>query len=105
MRRWTQQAIAHWKEFQPKRYQELKRSGKLQSEAEAAANLTMKAMQDIQDQGATYNEAWEQTRERYLFPLEEPNLEEEKEPTSWGVYEILTEENERLQKALEELED
>lgn len=102
MRNWAQQAIAHWKEFQPKRYAELKKSGELQREAEAAANLTFKAMQELQDQGATYHEAWEQVMERYLFPPEEPGNEEELPTTA--AYETVKELAE-FDQMMSELED
>jgi len=104
MRNWAQQAIANWKEFQPKRYAELKRTGKLQQEAEAAANLTQKEMQELMDHGATYPEAWEQVRERYLFPPEERGTDEKLPTTAaYEVVRMLTEFN--LSLAEGDLED
>lgn len=100
MRTWPSQAIAHWKEFQPKRYQELKKSGLLKKEAEAAAELTRKELEDLMRQGATFYEAWEQVRERYLFPKGE--LQEEKEKPEPGAYEALKEAAEILAAAEEE---
>lgn len=90
MRQWAAQAIEHWKEYQPKRYKALKMSGKLQQEAEAAASLTEKALQEEMDQGAMYHEAWEMVRELYLFPPEEHSTNQEPLPTD-KAYSLLQE--------------
>lgn len=59
-------------------------------------------MQELQEQGATYYEAWQQVRERYLFPPEEPGNEEELPTTAaYEVVMMLTEFDQRMS----ELED
>lgn len=73
LNRWVTMAVNHWKEHQPKRYAELRRSGRLQAEALAAARMTADEMRRLQDSGASHEEAWEATRELHLFPPEEPN--------------------------------
>lgn len=69
--RWTALARKHWQTFQPKRYRELQRAGKLEAELLAAARLTYEAMKDWERMGASHDEAWQAVRELYLLPPEE----------------------------------
>ena len=69
---WIAQAREHWKEHLPKMYARLEKAGKLDKALTDAANETSKAIRALTTQGATWQEAWEQTRETYLFPAEEP---------------------------------
>lgn len=82
LNRWAAQAIKHWKQYQPSRYERLKASGKLENEAHSAAVMTREAMQQHQSQGATPDEAWQATRELYLFPPEEQTQPNEPMPES-----------------------
>ncbi|MEW8436616.1 MAG: hypothetical protein AB2689_00520 [Candidatus Thiodiazotropha taylori] len=76
---WISKANEHWKEFQPTRYQELKESGQLEQALQQAAEQTHLEMSELEEAGYQNHEAWEMVRERYLFPKEEPGLEDEEE--------------------------
>lgn len=81
--RWTNMAIKHWREFQPRRYARLRRQKKLLTEAGAAAELTAAAMAPLLAAGAREDEAWEEVRELYiLLPEERGASTEEELPTS-----------------------
>ena len=94
---WIAQARAHWQEHQPRKFARLMKSGALtqaltqaaEATAQAmqaltqAAEATAQAMQVLTGQGATQEEAWEQVREQYLFPPEEPE-QAQKMPRSQG---------------------
>lgn len=85
LQNWVSQARSHWKEFQPTLYSQLEKSGKLNQALQQAAMKTAEEMDELEQQGMTEHEAWEMTRERYLFPPEEQSLmqdEDEDEPTS-----------------------
>jgi hypothetical protein len=71
LQNWVSQARAHWKEFQPKRYAALEKSGKLEATLQEAAERTHQEMSAFEEQGFNNQEAWEMTRQRYLFPPEE----------------------------------
>lgn len=73
---WISQARAHWKEFQPEKFAELEKAGKLKDTLTDAAERTHLEMSELEDAGLTNSEAWEMVRERYLFPPEE-NPEDE----------------------------
>ncbi|MCP4992504.1 MAG: hypothetical protein GY934_01775 [Gammaproteobacteria bacterium] len=73
---WINQAKEHWREFQPARYRELHEAGTLDQALTVAAEQTHREMSQLEDQGFQNHEAWEMVRERYLFPPEEPGLEE-----------------------------
>lgn len=64
---WIAQARAHWKEHRPKMYARMLEQGRLELELTEAASATADAMQSLINQGLTWDEAWEQTRERFLF--------------------------------------
>ncbi len=71
LQNWVNQAREHWKEFQPKRYSELVKSGKLEGALQDAAERTYREVTDLEDQGFDFQDAWEMVRERYLFVPEE----------------------------------
>ena len=74
---WVKQAKDHWKQFRPKMYAELEKSGLLHERAVKAAEQTEHDLMSMVRQGYPYDGAWEAVRERYLFlPSEkdEPNL-------------------------------
>ncbi len=68
---WIEQARAHWKEFQPTRYRELKQANRLEAALKYAADQTHREMSQLENSGLTNQEAWEMVREQYLFPPEE----------------------------------
>jgi hypothetical protein len=75
---WINQAKAHWREFQPKRYKALKAAGSLDEALSEAAEQTAQEMEDLQSQGFDREQAWEMVRNEYLFPPEEtPENDEE----------------------------
>ncbi|MFN5350154.1 MAG: hypothetical protein ACK5A0_11530, partial [Polaromonas sp.] len=80
---WISQAREHWAEHLPKKFARLKKSGTLEKALIEAAQATSSEMQSLQMKGATWQEAWEQTRELYLFPPEEPE-QTPKMPKSQG---------------------
>ena len=80
---WIAQARAHWQEHQPRKFARLMKSGALTQALTQAAEATAQAMQVLTGQGATQEEAWEQVREQYLFPPEEPE-QAQKMPRSQG---------------------
>lgn len=61
----------HWKEYLPKKYQDLLDKGTLDQELLVAAEMTLQIMEDDQESGYTQIEAWEKNQERYLL-LPEP---------------------------------
>ncbi|WP_146163056.1 hypothetical protein [Variovorax sp. WS11] len=69
---WIAQAREHWKEHLPKMYARLEKTGKLEQALTEAAEATSNGIRALTTQGATWQEAWEQVRETYLFPPEEP---------------------------------
>ena len=81
---WINIAREHWKEHQPTRFKELVANGLLNQQLADAAEATSQAMQALVGQGYSQYEAWEATRELYLFPAEEPGASEEA-PVSEGL--------------------
>ena len=71
-RNWISQAREHWQEHKPKMFARLTENETLEKALTDAAEATASAIQSLMAQGATWQEAWEQTRELYLFPPEEP---------------------------------
>lgn len=69
---WMAQARAHWMEHQPRKYRRLLKTGKLEQALTEAATATAEGIRALTTQGATWQEAWEASRELYLFPPEEP---------------------------------
>ena len=68
---WREQARAHWREFRPSLYRDLKRTGKLERALTKAAEQTQIEMKQLEGMGFYTHEAWEIVRESYLFPPEE----------------------------------
>jgi hypothetical protein len=81
---WISQAKEHWKEHQPTRFKELSKAGKLGQALRDAAERTHREMSSLEEAGYREFEAWEIVRERYLFPPQEPGVEEDDEPDPWG---------------------
>ncbi|WET39895.1 hypothetical protein [Citrobacter enshiensis] len=73
---WKSEAKQHWKEFTPKRYKALVKLHKLGEALQQAAEQTHLEMCELEDQGYSTEDAWQMTREKYLFPPEEPGVEE-----------------------------
>lgn len=73
---WISQARAHWKENRPAMFARLEKNGLLEEALSQAARSTSSAMQTLMRQGQTWEEAWEEVRELYLFPAEEPSANE-----------------------------
>jgi len=65
---WKAQARVHLRENNPRQLAKLIDSGKLDQHLTDAADSTSKEMKILMDQGATWQEAWEMTRENHLFP-------------------------------------
>lgn len=78
---WISQAREHWREYQPKKFKELKDKGVLNQSLAQAAQATSHEIQTLVGQGFNQLEAWEMTRELYLFPAEEPGASEEAPPS------------------------
>lgn len=74
LQNWMSQAKAHWQEFQPTRFRELKKSGMLGQALQEAADRTYQEMNALTEAGFTELEAWEMVRQEYLFPPKEPAL-------------------------------
>lgn len=85
----------HWKEFCPKKYNDLKSRHQLESSLEAAANMTLSAMEVDRAAGYSQYEAWEKNRSLYLLLPEEFNPQAEKQPDTPG-YQTLVEKNKVL---------
>ncbi len=79
LQNWVRQAREHWKEFQPKRYSALVRSGTLEAALQDAAERTYRELRELEYQGYDHQDAWEIVRERYLFVPEEG-----KNPTTYS---------------------
>ena len=78
LQNWINEARAHWKERSPKLFKELQKAGLLEERLRDAAERTNTEMDDLRKQGFNEQEAWEITREKYLFtPEESPPKDEE----------------------------
>ena len=74
LQNWVSEARAHWKEFLPNRYKEFEEAGILDKALQTAAKQTARDMASFQDAGLTWDQAWERTRNEYLFLPPEPKL-------------------------------
>lgn len=90
----------HWKEFQPTKYRQLKRSGQLEQALEAAVNMTLSAMEVARAAGYSQWDAWEKNREPHLILPAEDDPEEEPMPDNLA-WDALVEKN----KAFDQAED
>lgn len=80
---WIAQAREHWKEHRPKMFKELQQQGLLEQRLREAAEATSQEMQKLMAQGFRHHEAWEATRETFLF-LPEEDGNSEQAPASQG---------------------
>jgi len=101
---WKTMAYHHWKEHCPNMFKRLLKAGKLPQALEEAANQTAMEMDQMMDAGFTHHQAWEATRENYLFLRQEEGLEDEDEETTSPGWEILKEMIE-LHRRIGEYED
>lgn len=85
LQNWISQAREHWKEHQPKRFQELKSKNQLGNALREAAERTHAEMSELEASGMTTHEAWEMTREQYLFPPAESSQDDE-QPASGSLF-------------------
>ena len=100
----AQEAMSHWETHLPKMYEQLLREGKLEETAMFAAEQTMKEIALLMRQGMQWSQAWEMTREKYLFLPEEEGLEaEDEEPDE--LYKLLLESDRLMAKLEEELDE
>lgn len=79
---WQSLALRHWKEYLPQMYAELVKEKRLEAELYKACELTWREMQAKMAEGATWDEAWEASRELYLLLPPEPETDEEPMPES-----------------------
>ena len=89
LQNWVSQAKAHWKECQPTLYSQLEKSGKLDAALQQAVQQTAVEMDDLEQQGLTEHEAWEMTRQSYLFPPEEQSEQEEPEQSGAALQAVM----------------
>lgn len=89
LQNWVNQARQHWKEHLPSLYAQLQKSGKLEAALQQAAQQTAVEMDDLEQQGMTEHEAWEMTRQSYLFPPEEQNGQEEPEQSGAALQAVM----------------
>jgi hypothetical protein len=68
LQHWMEQARVHWREFQPSLYRQATAAGTLDALLLDAAQLTEREMAQVEAAGVTRQNAWEMTREAYLFP-------------------------------------
>lgn len=76
LQNWISQARESWKENNPTLYKDLNRSGKLGTALKEAAERTHAEMTELEASGYSNQEAWELTREKYLFLPAEPQPDE-----------------------------
>ncbi len=76
LQNWISQARESWRENNPALFKELNRSGKLGAALKEAAERTHAEMSELEAAGYSNQEAWELTRERYLFLPPEPTKDE-----------------------------
>ena len=90
LQNWVSQAKAHWAEFQPTKFAELKKAGTLENALQDAALRTAEEMNDLEEAGLQEHEAWEMTREKYLFPPEEQSLQDsETNPAATRMQDVM----------------
>lgn len=98
-------AMEHWKEFRPTMYRKLKEKKRLELQALKAADQTRKEMQSMMQNGATWPEAWEAVRERYIYLPEEEGLQhpgEDEELPVAGTHNLLVEAMRLMNRVAEE---
>lgn len=65
------QARDHWKRTNPKIYRWMVEDKALTAESEAAAKLTMMEMKTLMEGGMSEQEAWQASRELFIFRTKE----------------------------------
>lgn len=63
----VEQGEDHWRKYLPKKWRKLQKEGRAQVALREAAKLTLKDLDDFEDQGIPDNQAWEVVRGRYLL--------------------------------------
>ena len=73
------QGEAHWKKHLPKKWRQLQKEGRAHEALKLAASLTLKDLDDFEDQGIPNDRAWEVVRGRYLLldPAEYGEIQDE----------------------------
>lgn len=71
---WEKATLDHWREFRPTMVADLRKSGKLDSAVKRAVKQTTREMDELLDAGMDWNQAWEMTREKYMYLPEERRL-------------------------------
>src|ERR1035437_1859608 len=82
----------HWKEFNPRKYQQLVQSGQLEQSLEAAVNMTLGEMEVDRRAGYSQDEAWEKDRSLFLLLPEEYDPKAERMPPD-PSFEAMVEKN------------
>jgi hypothetical protein len=77
---WISEARDHWRRFQPTKFKELQKAGKLNQALREAAERTHREMSELEASGYRNHEAWEMVREKYLFPPQEKAGKEPRAP-------------------------
>ena len=86
----------HWREYLPKKYRQLQQMHQLEPSLRAAAQMTLKEMEDDRAVGYSQYEAWEKDREHFLLLPEEYDPQANQLPDS-PAYNALAEKNKALQ--------
>lgn len=73
---WIRMADQHWKKHLPRRYAELKKTGKLDEALQQAANQTYLEVSQLEESGYSPDEAFQMVREQYLLPRPEGEPEQ-----------------------------
>ena len=68
---WIAQARQHLQEHQPTLYRALRERGTLEAHLQTAVERTSEEIAELVAEGFDREQAWEMTREKYLFPPEE----------------------------------
>ena len=92
-RRLVAETVTHWKTHLPEMTAKLEREGRLEKAATEAVDEALNQMERLTSQGIPWVQAWEMTREEYLFlPAEEGEAEEgeaEEELASGDSYQAM----------------
>ena len=71
LQNWKDQARAHWKEHLPARTARLEKNGTLEKALDQAVDRTFLEKSQLEDAGLDPETAFQEVRQRYLFPPEE----------------------------------
>lgn len=87
---WISQARDHWKQHQPTLFAQLKAKNQLGNALREAAEKTYQEVSELEAQGFSEHEAFEMTREKYLFPPEEASLQDsETNPAATRMQDVM----------------